>query len=87
MAKLKNVLRCYVMGMGIKGISSAFGLSRNTVRKYVRAYQESGLPIEKVLEMSDEHLYGMFVGGKSRVREPSERRIELEALLPNTPPA
>lgn len=82
MAKLKNVLRCYVMGMGIKGISSAFGLSRNTVRKYVRAYQESGLPIEKVLEMSDEHLYGMFVGGKSRVREPSERRIELEALLP-----
>ena len=51
MAKLKNVLRCYVMGMGIKGISSAFSLSRNTVRKYVRAYQESGLPIEKVLEM------------------------------------
>ena len=82
MAKLKNVLRCYVMGMGIKGISSAFGLSRNTVRKYVRAYQESGLPIEKVLEMSDEHLYGMFVGGKSCVREPSDRRIELEALLP-----
>ncbi len=68
--------------MGIKGISSAFGLSRNTERKYVRAYQESGLPIEKVLEMSDEHLYGMSVGDKSRVREPSDRRIELETLLP-----
>ena len=68
--------------MGIKGISSAFGLSRNTERKYVRAYQESGLPIEKVLEMSDEHLYGMSVGDKSRVRESSDRRIELETLLP-----
>lgn len=30
------------MGMGIKGISSAFHLSRNTVRKYVRLFQESG---------------------------------------------
>lgn len=44
------------MGMGIKGISGAFELSRNTVRKYVRAYQDSGLPLEKVLAMSDEHL-------------------------------
>ena len=70
------------MGMGIKEISSAFNLSRNTVRKYVRAFQESGLSLEKVLGMSDEHLYGMFVGGKSRTREPSGRRAELDALLP-----
>ena len=69
MAKLKNVLRCYAMGMGIKEISSAFNLSRNTVRKYVRAFQESGLSLEKVLGMSDEHLYGMLVGGKSRTRD------------------
>ena len=34
---------CYVMGMGIKGISCDFGLSRNTVRKYVSTYQDSGL--------------------------------------------
>ena len=82
MTKLKNVLRCYAMGMGIKGISGAFELSRNTVRKYVRAYQDSGLPLEKVLAMSDEHLHEMFVGSKSRVREPSHRRAELDALLP-----
>lgn len=70
------------MGMGIKGISGAFELSRNTVRKYVRAYQDSGLPLEKVLAMSDEHLHEMFVGSKSRLREPSHRRVELDALLP-----
>ena len=68
--------------MEIKEISNAFYLSRNTVRKYVRAFQESGLSLEKVLGMSDEHLYGMFVGAKSRTGEPSERRIELDALLP-----
>ena len=50
------------MGMGIKETSGAFNLSRNTVRKYVRVFQEGGLSLEKVLGMSDEHLYGMFVG-------------------------
>ena len=39
MTKLRNLLRCYAIGMSIKSISSAFHLSRNTVRKY----QESGL--------------------------------------------
>ncbi|MDM8338719.1 hypothetical protein [Mediterranea massiliensis] len=29
--------------MGIKGISSDLGFSRNTVRKYVSTYQDSGL--------------------------------------------
>jgi len=53
MAKLKNVLRCYAAGMEIKEISSVFYLSRNTVRKYVRTFQKSGLPLEKVLGMSD----------------------------------
>lgn len=73
------------MGRGIKGISSAFGLSRNTVRKYVRANQESGLPIEKVLEMSDEQLYGMFVGGKSCVKKPFDAVLSWMLSFRNTP--
>lgn len=39
MTKLKNFLRCYAMGMGIKSIANTFQISRNTVRKYVRRYQ------------------------------------------------
>ena len=35
MTKLKNLLRCYATGMGIKSISSAFHISRNTVRKWI----------------------------------------------------
>lgn len=49
------------MGMGIKGISGAFELSRNTVRKYVRMFQESGIPIPKLMEMSESRLQEMFV--------------------------
>lgn len=71
------------MGMGIKGISSAFHISRNTVRKYVRKYLESGLTPERLQQMSEEHLQEMFVGGVKRELTTSPRRDELEALLPD----
>ena len=37
--------------MGIKSIADAFDISRNTVRKYVRLYQQSGLSMENLLSM------------------------------------
>ena len=83
MPKIKNILRCYAMGMGIKSISSAFEISRNTVRKYVRKYQESGLSLEKLLSMSEDHLQEMFVMGRPRGVKPSPRREALDALLPD----
>ena len=83
MTKVKNILRCYAMGMGVKSISSAFHISRNTVRKYVRRYQESGLSTEKLLSMSEEHLQEMFCVSQPRGYKPSPRRSEFEALLPD----
>ena len=71
------------MGMGIKGISSAFHLSRNTVRKYVRKYQESGLTTEQILSMPEDKLQDLFLDEKNRSRVPSSRRIELDALIPD----
>jgi len=54
--KLKNILLCYASGMGIKNISSAFGISSNTVRRYVRMYQDSGISAEKLPSLSDARL-------------------------------
>ena len=71
------------MGMGIKSISSAFHLSRNTVRKYVRKFQESGLTTEQILLMSEEKLQDMFLDSTNRSRVPSSRRVELDALVPD----
>lgn len=68
--------------MGIKGISATFELSRNTVRKYVRLFQESGIPMEQLQEMSARRLQEMFGGSTERERTPSVRQLELEALLP-----
>lgn len=79
---IKNILRCYAMGMGIKGISNTFLISRNTVRKYVRKFLESGIPMDTLLSMKDSHLQEIFTSGEARGRKPSSHYYELEALLP-----
>lgn len=81
--KVQNILRCYAMGMSIKGISSAFELSRNTVRRYVRMFQDSGLSLDELLSMPGHHVQELFGSGRSRERTPSERQIAFEALLPD----
>ena len=68
--------------MGIKETASTFHTSRNTVRKYVRLFLSSGKSIEQLLSLSDGQLDELFGCTASRHREPSSRRIELEALLP-----
>lgn len=82
MTKVKNILRCYAMGMGIKGISSTFHLSRNTVRKYVRRLLESGMTLDKIMSMSEERVQEMFSDTPVRDRKMSPMREELEPLLP-----
>lgn len=80
--RIKNILRCYAAGMGIKETASTFHTSRNTVRKYVRLFLSSRKSIDQLLSLSEEQLHEMFGGTESRRREPSSKRIELEALLP-----
>ena len=71
------------MGMGIRSISCACHLSRTTVRKYVRRFQESGLTLDQVLSMSEEKLQDLFFDSRSRSRKPTRRMEELEALVPD----
>lgn len=75
--KLKNILRCYAAGMGIKETAATFHTSRNTVRKYVRLFLSSGKSIEQLLSLSNGQLLEMFGCTESRHREPSSKRIEL----------
>ena len=76
--RIKNILRCYAAGMGIKETASTFHTSRNTVCKFL----SSGKSIDQLLSLSEEQLHEMFGGTEFRRLEPSSKRIELEALLP-----
>ena len=53
--KIANILQCYALGMGIKQISRSFELSRNTVRRYVRLFQECGIPIKELAVTGNRH--------------------------------
>ena len=77
--KIANILQCYALGMGIKQISRSFELSRNTVRRYVRLFQECGIPIKELAAMPSARIQEMFSEGVGRNREPSQRQLELEA--------
>ena len=80
--RIKNILRCYAAGMGIKETASTFHTARNTARKYVRLFLSSGKGIGQLLSLSDGQLDELSGCTEFRHREPSARRIELEALLP-----
>ncbi|WP_373843860.1 IS21 family transposase [Bacteroides heparinolyticus] len=81
--RIKSILRCYASGMGIKEMACTFCISRNTVRKYVRHFLSSGKSIEELLTYSDGQLDEIFGNTSLRHREPSSKRVELEALLPD----
>ncbi len=81
--KLKNILRCYASGMGIKETASTFHISRNTVRKYVRMFLTCGKSTEQLLSLSEDHLRELLGIKDVRERAASHRRLELEALIPD----
>ena len=68
--------------MSIRSISAVFEISRNTVRGYVRQFQECGLTMEKLQSIPEHHLQEMFCSGIEHSKQPSARQKELEALLP-----
>jgi hypothetical protein len=68
--------------MSIRSISAVFEISRNTVRRYVRQFQESGLTMETLQSIPEHHLQEMFCSGVEHSKQPSARQKELEALLP-----
>ena len=69
--KIANILQCYALGMGIKQISRSFELSCNTVCRYVRLFQEWGIPIKELVAMLSSRIQEMFSEGVGRNRFPS----------------
>lgn len=58
--RIKHILRCYQSGMSIRGISSSLLVSRNTVKRYIRIYEDMGIELERLLKMDEQHLHELF---------------------------
>lgn len=81
--KITQILRLYSHGIGIKSISRLLELSRNTVRRYVRQYQEMGKSMDELLKLDEEHLRELFSYGEEKLKEPSLREQKLQELIPS----
>ena len=68
--------------MGLKEMAAVFHISRNSTRKYVRLFQSSGKSMEELLAMTEGKLRQELGQATVRHNRPSERELELEALLP-----
>lgn len=82
MSRIKQVLRCYAAGKGTKSISGLLDLSRNTVKKYINTFNQSGKTIEEVLAMDETTLLDLFNEEPDRDKVRSDRYDEIMDLMP-----
>src|SRR5215469_2262969 len=76
---IKQVLRMYEQGSGYKTIARTLGISKNTVKGYVRQIEQSGLKVSELLHQSDDAL-AFILSGKVSGQE--DRKLEIESLFP-----
>ena len=46
--------------MSIRSISSSLLISRNTVKRYIRIYEDMSIELERLLKMDEHHLHELF---------------------------
>lgn len=51
--RIKYILRCYQLEMSIRSIRSSLLISRNTVKRYIRIYEDMGIELECLLKMDE----------------------------------
>ena len=67
-------------GRSIMSITVQSGCSRNTVRKYISAFNQGGFSFDEVNALNDKELEDLF--GKSREQPPSSRMQALQRCFP-----
>jgi hypothetical protein len=80
MSHLKQILRLHLQGVPIKKICASTPFARNTVRKYIRFIEQSNRPVDELLDLPDEELYGALFGSEP---SSSDRTDSLAALFPH----
>ena len=59
MSKLRHLLQLYIQGRSKKLISDQTGIARNTLKKYIKDFIDSGLTMEVLNGLSDKELEEM----------------------------
>lgn len=78
MSKVRQVIRMYESGVSIKGITRRLGISRNTVKDYLKKIENQNLSPPVLLEKETPELEGLFVSSIYK----DERYLQLESQFP-----
>ena len=82
MSRIKQVLRCYAAGKGAKSIANMLDISRNTVKKYINAFNQGGKTIEEILAMDEVALLAFFKEEPVNNKTHSRRYDEVMSRMP-----
>lgn len=80
MSKIRQMLRLFTQGESKLKISELTGVSRNTLKKYLKIYAGLDLSLERVEQLSDQELDKLF--GENSIPEPTNKYKALEAFFP-----
>jgi transposase len=61
MSKIRQILRLHTQGSSKLQIAMQTGVSRNTLKKYIKEFIRSGLNFEEANELSDQDLENLFI--------------------------
>lgn len=61
MSKIRHVLQLHSQGRSKLLISQQTGMARNTIKKYIKEFNQSGLNFKEVNELSDKDLEDLFI--------------------------
>ena len=79
MSKVKQIIRLKENGVALQTISKSLGISRNTVKKYLRLIEAKNYPIQGLLAKENEELEALL----SNPDQASQARYEdLEKMFP-----
>lgn len=80
MSKIRQILRMYSQGRSKLSIAAQTGVSRNTAKKYLAAFDASGCTFDEINALNDKELEDFF--GGSQERPPDKRMLSLQRCFP-----
>ena len=82
MNQVKSILKDVLTGESIKKTSRIYGVSKNTLKKYLAIFKSSGIDISQMDQMSDEAFHRLFYEQPSSDTPEYYRSEKFKELLP-----
>lgn len=81
MSKIRQIIRMYTQGVSKLSVAARTGVSRNTAKKYIQAFKDTGITFEEISELNDKEREDLF--GQAREKKLDPRIYDLQKIFPS----